>query len=176
MSITQRLRHALKRLRGLNRKIRKRRRRGHKTPELAETRRHVRKKIAWLKKHRDPGPVPNLVTLDGHQVPGWIAQILKEARAVGAWHGSVISGYRSPAYSESLCRAMCGAPSCPGRCAGRASAHSCPPTGTGKPHEGAVDVTDPGSLESFCRRHGKPLYGGGYALPADLNHFSASGR
>lgn len=179
MSIRQRLRHAWRRLRGVNHKIWKRRARGHKTPELAEIRRHIRKKIKWLEAHKDPkpaAPAANLVSFDGRTVPGWIAQILREARASGAWHGTVISGYRSPAYSEALCRAMCGAPTCSGRCAGRYSNHACPPSGTGRPYEGAVDVTDHDGLEHFCRTHGKPLYGGGYALAYDHPHFSANGR
>lgn len=138
-----------------------------------------KRKLKWLREHRDPKPQPpagNLVSFDGHTVPGWIAQILQEARSAGAWGGSVISGYRSPEYSTQLCMNMCGAPSCPGRCAGASSNHSCPPTHTGVPYEGAVDVSDPYSLESYCRAHGKPLYGGGYALPSDVNHFSHSGR
>lgn len=137
------------------------------------------KKVKWLKEHKDKPPPPvtaNLVTFDGRTVPGWIANILTQARSSGRWHGTVISGYRSPAYSESLCEAMCGAPACPGRCAGRASRHACPPTGTGVPHEGAVDVSDPYSLEAYCRSVGAPLYGGSYALPADPNHFSIDGR
>jgi hypothetical protein len=128
------------------------------------------------KKHRTPPPAGNFVSFDGHQVPRWIAEILNAARKAG-WSGSVISGYRTPEYSTSLCEAMCGAPTCPGRCAGANSNHSCPPTHTGVPYEGAVDVLEPAGLESYCRAHTKPLYGNGYALgAADLNHFSASGR
>ena len=138
-----------------------------------------KKKLKWLHEHRDPKPPPHtgpLTTFDAHTVPTWIASILQEARNAHAWSGSVISGYRSPAYSTSLCEAMCGAPTCPGRCAGANSNHSCPPTHTGIPYEGAVDVTDPYGLESYCRSHGKPLYGGGYALPSDINHFSHTGN
>lgn len=137
------------------------------------------RRIAYLKRHRDPKPKPivgNLVSFDGKTVPGWIANILSQARASGRWSGTVISGYRSPAYSESLCIAMCGAPTCPGRCAGRYSNHACPPDGKGTPYEGAVDVTDQFSLEAYCRSVGAPLYGGGYALPLDTPHFSNSGR
>ena len=136
-----------------------------------------KKKLKWLRAHRDPKPAPgNLVEFDGRQVPHWIADILQSARSSGAWSGSVISGYRSPEYSTQLCINMCGAPSCPGRCAGANSNHSCPPTHTGVPYEGAVDVTDPYGLEGYCRRTGKPLYGGGYALPSDINHFSHTGQ
>lgn len=172
----KRLKKLRNRLRELNRKIRNRRRRGHKTPDLAAERKRVKKKIDWLEKHTDPGPVPNLETLDGHQVPGWIAEILKAARNSGNWEGYVISGYRTPAYSESLCRAMCGAPSCPGRCAGRSSNHACPPSGKGSPYEGAVDVTDSAGLQRYCRAHNHPLHGNGEMLPYDTPHFSNTGR
>lgn len=177
MSITERLQHAWKRLRGINLKIKKRRKKGKKTPELAEIRRHIKKKIAWLKAHKDPGPVPTLETFDAHQVPGWIVeQVLKPARSSGTWKGTVISGYRSPAYSESLCRSICGAPSCPGRCAGRSSNHAAPPSGKGVAYEGAIDVTDAPGLQRWCRAHGNPLHGNGEMLPLDTPHFSRSGH
>lgn len=138
------------------------------------------KKQRWLKNHADPKPPPQsglLVTFDGLQVPRWIASILQNARNDGvSFH--VISGYRSPAYSTSLCMGMCGAPQCPGTCAGAASNHACPPSGKGVPYEGAVDVF-PGApaLESWCRAHNQPLYGNGFALgSADMNHFSHTGR
>ncbi len=137
------------------------------------------KKVAYLKAHQDPKPTGGggyLVPFDGHTVPRWIVEILQAARASGIWKGSVISGYRSPEYSTSLCENMCGAPSCPGHCAGASSNHSCPPTHTGVPYEGAADVSDYYGLEGYCRSHNAPLYGGGYALPSDLPHFSNSGR
>ena len=34
------------------------------------------------------------------------------------WRGTLTSGWRSPAYSTQLCYSMCGAPTCPGTCAG----------------------------------------------------------
>ncbi len=133
-------------------------------------------KVEWLETHKDPGPVPNLMGFDGKQVPGWIGVILNDARRSGVWDGYVISGYRSPSYSTSLCYAICGAPSCSGRCAGAASNHACPPSGTGVPHEGAVDVSDPAGLQSYCRAHGLPLHGNGEMLSLDHPHFSYSGR
>jgi len=131
-----------------------------------------RRKHQWLKNHPDPKPAANLVTFDGHTLPGWIADVAGKARAAGAWHGYTISGYRSPAYSASLCEAMCGAPSCPGRCAGASSNHSCPPTHTGVPHEGAIDASDAGNLRAYAQSHGVPLYN---HLPSDYPHSSASG-
>lgn len=137
-----------------------------------------RRKVKWLNEHIDPKPAPSgagTVTFDGRPVAKWIAAILQEARNDGVYF-QVISGYRSPEYSTSLCYAMCGAPQCPGRCAGAASNHACPPTHACSDGEGAVDVS-PGyaALEAWCRRKGKPLYGGGYRLSGDLPHFSRSG-
>lgn len=134
------------------------------------------KKLDYFAAHEHPKPPSsggNWITFDGRTCCGWIAGILTRARASGIWHGSVISGVRTPEYSEQLCYAMCGAPSCSGRCAGRASNHNA--TTCAYP-QGAVDVTDYNGLEAYCRSHGEKLYGGGYALPQDYPHFSASGR
>lgn len=48
---------------------------------------------------------------------------LNDARRRG-WRGGLNSGWRSPAYSDSLCYRMCRRPRCPGRCAGSSSNHS----------------------------------------------------
>ncbi len=98
----------------------------------------------------------------------WIVTWLERSYAAG-WRGVVTSGWRDPAYSESLCRAMCGAPSCPGRCAGRSSNHS----GSTFPY-GAVDLTDYYDFAAIQHRIGSPLRN---ALGAqDPVHFSCSGR
>lgn len=141
-----------------------------KSQQIAE------KKLRWLLRHRQDASGELIVTFDGLDCPSWIADILNAARKDGvSFH--VISGVRSPEYSEQLCENMCGAPTCPGRCAGRGSNHAMPPTGTGVAPEGAVDVY-PGApaLEAWCRAHNAPLYGNGFALAQDLNHFSATGR
>ncbi len=139
------------------------------------------RKVTLLKDNPDHGK-PKVRTrlrlrrFDGKLVPRWIVQdALKPARKAGVQF-TVISGYRSPAYSTSLCEAMCGAPTCPGRCAGATSNHSCPPTHTGRKFEGAVDVY-PGApaLRAWCESHGNPIRGGGAELPSDPNHFSRSG-
>lgn len=117
-----------------------------------------------------------IVTFDGEQLPRWIADILKQARESGIWKGECISGIRTVAESIALCQAMCGADSCPGRCAGAATNHTAPPTHTGKPFEGAADCTDPAGLEAYCRSHSEPLIGDGVVLPNDLNHFSHVGN
>lgn len=147
------------------------------TPQMAKRHKERLPHFRALRYHHDHPPViEGLVTYDGHQLPGWIAEINDEARKSGEWTGSVISGVRSPEYSEHLCIIMCGAPTCPGRCGGRSSNHACPPTGKGVKYEGAEDVTDPEGLRQFCRKHNKPLRGGGEVLPADLNHFSHEGN
>lgn len=140
--------------------------------EAEADKKRLAKKLAFLKSHHDPKPNPDgTVTIDGKEVALWIAKWVLEARNKGLWHGYVVSGYRSPAYSTSLCEAMCGAPTCPGRCAGATSNHS----GLEYP-SGAVDV-DVAHRDEFAsamQRLGSPLHN---ALgPADPNHFSASGR
>jgi len=84
--------------------------------------------------------------------------------------GRLNSGWRSPEHSEQLCLDMCGAPSCPGRCAGRASNRSA----STKPN-GAVDVSDEtrfGQLMAQCP-YSPPIFND---LPSDRIHFSATGH
>lgn len=108
-----------------------------------------------------------IVTMDGKPIVEDLAYWLDKARHNG-WHGVVVSGYRSPEYSESLCRAMCGAPSCPGRCAGRASNHA----RVAYPGP-AADVTDFITCERVLANIGAPYFND---LPYDLVHFSRSGH
>jgi hypothetical protein len=111
---------------------------------------------------------PGVTTFDGVPCARWIVPWLKKSRANG-WKGRLVSGWRSPAYSESLCRRMCGAPRCPGRCAGRSSNHS-----GNKYPAGAVDVSDYANFERIQPRIGSPLIN---RLDArDPTHFSVSGR
>jgi hypothetical protein len=135
------------------------------------------KKVKWIREHRDPNPPKgNFVSMDGKQVAGWIGRIALQARSRGAWGGTLISGYRSPEYSTSICIGICGHPICSGTCAGANSNHSCPPTHTCKPYEGAGDFTDAARLCAYARSQGVPLHGGGEFLPNDINHCSYSGR
>lgn len=124
-----------------------------------------------LDRHPHPPVDKNGVThFDGVPVAKWLVPYLQWARDHG-WQGRLVSGYRDPAYSESLCRRMCGRPSCPGRCAGRASNHS----GSSKPH-GAIDVSAYWQFASVIRRcpYQPHIFN---ALPrTDPVHFSASGR
>jgi hypothetical protein len=139
--------------------------------------RKYRKKRKWLKQHQHQNPPTqqgDLVSFDGHQVARWMVEdALKPARASGSWKGVVFSGFRDPAYSTQLCLNMCGRTTCPGQCAGASSNHSCPPTHTGKPYEGAVDVTDTWGLQAWCAAHGYPIR---HTLPNDLPHFSRTGQ
>ena len=101
---------------------------------------------------------------------GWLKPYLDWARANG-WKGTVTSGWRSPEYSEQVCRQQCGAPSCPGTCAGRSSNHA----GRVKP-AGAVDVSDIPRFAALMQRcpHSPHIFNAIGA--ADPEHFSASGR
>lgn len=130
----------------------------------AERRRHV-------KENRDKADKTEGVgTFDGRPCANWLIPYLEWARQHG-WRGGLNSGWRDPVHSERLCRAMCGAPSCPGRCAGRASNH----VGHVKP-SGAVDVSDYTNFATLMKRcpHSPSIFN---ALGAqDPVHFSASGR
>lgn len=115
---------------------------------------------------------PGVVRFDGVPVAKVAVKYLLFARAHG-WAGRLNSGWRDPAYSESLCFRMCGAPSCPGRCAGRSSNHA------GKTSsQFAVDVSDYVKFGQLMARKDAPhdprIYN---ALGAqDPVHFSPSGR
>lgn len=120
----------------------------------------------WVKTHFSSG----VTTYDGVRVASVAVPILKWCRAHG-WHGRLVSGYRDPAYSEHLCYAMCGRPSCPGRCAGRGSNHA------GKTaRQFAVDVSDYSTFSHVVARC--PIRPHIYnALGSqDPVHFSPTGR
>jgi hypothetical protein len=115
-------------------------------------------------------PRNGVAMFDGRPVAAWLKPYLDWARQNG-WKGTLNSGFRDPAYSEKLCISMCGAPSCPGRCAGRASNHA----GSSNP-AGAVDVSDYVTFGQLMRRcpYSPKIFN---ALGAqDPVHFSASGR
>ena len=105
---------------------------------------------------------------DGRPVAKWIVPYMEWARRNG-WSGRLVSGWRDPLYSERLCYGMCGRPTCPGRCAGRGSAHSQSAFGSG-----AIDVSDYirfGQLMARCPLNPKLTN----HLPNDRVHFSRSG-
>lgn len=102
---------------------------------------------------------------DGRRV-NW----LKKYREHG-WGGELYSGARTPAYSRSLCEAMCNAPSCPGLCAGEASEHS----QSGPPDSGwgAIDVQQYEVFDRIGPEIGSPLRND---LPRDRPHHSVTGH
>lgn len=112
---------------------------------------------------------PNVTRFDGVPCAIWIAKELARIRGAGRWKGSLVSGWRSPAYSRSLCIARCGAPSCPGTCAGASSNHS----GSKYP-AGACDVSDYVTFEKEAARLKSPLIN--RLDSRDPVHFSTSGR
>jgi len=112
---------------------------------------------------------PGVTTFDGRPCAVWLAKILQRVRDEGNWKGGLNSGWRSPAYSTSLCYQRCGAPSCSGTCAGASSNHS----GTYYPR-GAVDVSDYYTFGAECRRLGIGIHNGLGAQ--DPVHFSVAGN
>ena len=122
------------------------------------------------RREANQAPKSGLSTFDGRKVAAWMVPYLEWARKHG-WKGTLVSGWRDPAYSEQLCLRMCGAPTCPGRCAGRLSGH----VGKTKPN-GSVDVSDYVRFGSLMRSAPfnpklKNLLGA-----RDPVHFSVSGR
>jgi hypothetical protein len=118
---------------------------------------------------------PGVTKYDGVPCANWLVPYLNWARDTGhngvKWMGTLTSGFRDPVLSEHLCRAMCGAPQCPGKCAGRSSNHS----GKVSP-KGALDVSDYvtfGELMPHCPLTPKLQNQLGAADPV---HFSATGH
>ncbi len=127
--------------------------------------RRLRHNLDWAKSYTKPG----VTTFDGVRVAKWMVPYLQWARDHG-WAGRLVSGWRDPAYSEKLCYAICGAPRCPGLCAGRSSNHS----GSAKPY-GAVDVSHYDSFKGLMLRCPyRPLLIN--RLSRDPVHFSVSGN
>lgn len=150
----------------------------HQAKRTAAMKRRSRERKATFAKmrhdHKHPPQIEGITTFDGIPCAGWIADCLQKARDSGIWKGKLVSGYRTPEHSQALCEAMCGAPSCPGRCAGTSSNHTCPPDFTCDKYEGAADVSDYVNFGIACQRLGLPLMNALGA--ADPVHFSRSGR
>jgi hypothetical protein len=128
-----------------------------------------RRKYRYFKKKADkPAPPNGVGTFDGKPVAAWWVPILAQARKSGLWGGTLTSGYRTPAYSQQLCYQICGAPSCPGRCAGTSSNH------TKLDSSAAVDVSDPAGFARAMQAQGNGIFNALGA--ADPWHFSRSGR
>jgi hypothetical protein len=143
-------------------------------PAWERRRRHYRDRKAFFKAQADKAAeqvADGLAQFDGKLVTADWAKLLARVRATGHWGGSVTSGYRSPEYSEQLCYAICGAPSCPGTCAGRASNHSKRSIAEGA----AVDVSDPVGFRRGLVAVGRSDIHNALGS-ADPWHFSVSGR
>ena len=127
---------------------------------------------AAIRKHRraqqQAADQDGISIYDGKPVASHFVPWLNKIRAAG-WNGVLVSGYRTPEYSESLCYAMCGQPTCPGRCAGRYSKHS-----QKVPIDGAVDLSDYYTAGAKFRQVGAPYFNALGA--ADPVHFSNTGH
>lgn len=141
--------------------------RGRKRRKAQKRRERRQEAIAWV--------TPGVTKWGGKTVAKCAVPYLNYARAHG-WRGSVTSGWRDPWYSRGLCQRMCGAPSCPGRCAGLASNHVGNSCG-----RFAVDVTDYGKFSQEMRDmpesqlpKGKRIWNGLGA--ADPVHFGPTGN
>lgn len=156
----------------------------HEKPLTHEMKRRAKKRdIHWDKiRHHllhPPDDPDHINSFEGVPVAAWM--VGKDAGPNGShvnwlqkirdhgWHGIVVSGARTAEHSEALCLAMCGAPSCPGRCAGRTSNHV---VDAGFP-DGAVDVSEYDVFERVAKEVGAPLIND---LPIDPVHFSPSGH
>lgn len=112
---------------------------------------------------------PGVGMFDGKPVAKCAIPILSWCRVHG-WKGVLVSGWRSARHSEQLCINMCGRPSCPGTCAGRATNH----TGD-SPARFALDVSDFINFAEVVSHCPIPPHIHN-ALPRDLVHFSPSGN
>lgn len=133
-------------------------------------RRRATQRRSWRRRHRAASTTRDVGRVDGVPCARWMIPYLVWARAHG-WRGTLVSGFRTPEYSDSLCHAMCGAPRCPGRCAGRSSNHS----GSVTP-SGALDVSDYvtfGELMQRCPLRPRIFNALGARDPV---HFSATGN
>lgn len=127
---------------------------------------HIRYREQIVKSYVTSG----VTRYDGVPVAKWLVPYLAYARRNG-WKGHLNSGWRSPAYSESLCYRMCGAPTCAGRCAGKGSNHA----GSDKPR-GAVDVSDYARFGAIMVRAPLSPHIFNALGWRDPVHYSASGR
>jgi hypothetical protein len=141
----------------------------------AVLRQRAENKLEWLKDHPlPPGDFDHdgIIVVDGVPLARGVAKEVLRIRDAGRWKGRCVSGFRTPAHSISLCMGMCGAPSCPGKCAGAASRHAHKPPQQDE-RSGAVDLTDFITFAQECARLDSWLEN---HLPNDLVHFSDIGN
>lgn len=132
-------------------------------------RRH-KQKVRWAQQQILSHVTSGVTRYDGVPVANWLVPYLAYARKNG-WQGHLNSGWRSPAYSESLCYRMCGAPTCAGKCAGKGSNHA----GDVKPR-GAIDVSDYTRFGGIMRVAPLNPHIFNALGSRDPVHYSASGR
>lgn len=139
--------------------------------ERGKARRH-KHNVMWREHQAQAAKTPHVEFFDGRPVASYFVPHLKWARAHG-WHGTLVSGYRTPAYSESLCYHMCGHPTCPGRCAGRFTNHA--GLDPNKTPTGAVDVSDYINFGNIIAHspYSPHIHN---SLPNDRVHFSPHGN
>lgn len=129
----------------------------------------ARRTIQRKKAKDNDKPRAGVGKFDGIACANAAIPILEWCRNNG-WHGGLVSGYRTPAYSESLCYRMCGRPRCPGRCAGKSTNHA-----FALIDRFAVDVSDYVKFREVvakCPLHPRIWNN----LPNDRVHFSPSGN
>jgi hypothetical protein len=137
-------------------------------------RRAVRRR-QWQRAHAQKPKPPvmkkyGIGMYDGRPCANAAIPYLNWARRNG-WHGHLNSGWRSRAYSQHLCYAMCGAPMCPGRCAGVNTNHV-----YAQPDRFAIDVTDYVTFGHLMARCPLRPQLHNYLGSADPVHYSPSGR
>ena len=147
----------------------------------AEARTIYRKKVQFLKKEIKERKRTASLNKQGfsnpdrpwnpyhRDIPNWMIHWLDKTWDAGC-RFVVNSGVRTPEYSEQLCYQICGAPSCPGRCAGRSSNHNM--TKNQSEPAGALDVSNYYNFGAVQKRIGSPLKNN---LPSDPVHYSATG-
>lgn len=131
--------------------------------------RRTKQKAQWAANHLHAIVTPGVTRFDGRTCAKWLVPYLQWARENG-WRGQLVSGWRAPWYSTSLCVRMCGRPQCSGTCAGAASNHS-----GSAPPRGALDVSfyeEFAAIISRCPFQPRIFND----LPRDRVHFSATGR
>jgi hypothetical protein len=141
-------------------------------PSKAFVERGIKRRKAQRRRYRREKrhPEPGVTRYDDVPVAEVAVPYLRFARNHG-WQGQLVSGWRDPEYSESLCRRMCGMPSCPGTCAGKASNHS------GKTKDKfALDVSDWARFTELMARSDAPKPRIFNDLPRDRVHLSPNGH
>lgn len=108
---------------------------------------------------------PTIAKFDGKPVAGWIAPILKRARATGLWKGTVTSGFRTDAEQKRIYDSGVRPAAVPKSEGGSGSNHE-----GGKFPLGAVDVSDAKGLAAALRQLG--IHKLQYAGSKDSVHFS----